>query len=424
MGYNIFLKGDSFDHDGWVEDLGQLDLNISSMGRQFAGMLAEDGIEEMWLHPCGGIRGITVRKREDGAELSLPAGVAEADFLLAGTLIRAAANRGAVVEDEEGDILTGSDEQMRELGAKYRRFFWSAICHGLADGESFLPIGGMLNLRIDPSERGDARWDELEQKQLAKMERYEEAFVASLMQGNFGGVQKVVSNYHHLPTLLSTEADMVILNGEHGDITEGVPVPMERFCEILEGRVEDLGAWKFVAAIDFSNEPELVAKLKSAPRSLPLPTGVAAPSSGESKAGELTGNDWMFLAKMAVFCPFLVASADGKVDRKESVAIANLLKEHQSCPYPVVAKILGIAHHSLEMIASELQSEAMPALMYLALLKSVLEKFPEEEAAQIRSGFLTIATAVAKSSSGLFGFGPKISKKEQAVLDLLQSVLA
>ena len=51
MGYSIYLKGESFDHDGWVEDLGDCGLDISPMGSQFAELLAEHQPEEMWLHP-------------------------------------------------------------------------------------------------------------------------------------------------------------------------------------------------------------------------------------------------------------------------------------------------------------------------------------------------------------------------------------
>lgn len=272
MGYSIYLKGESFDHDGWVDDLGDCGLDISPMGSQFAELLAEHQPEEMWLHPRGGVRGVTVRRAGEGAELSLPVGVSEADFLLSGVLVRAAVARGAVAEDEEGQILTGTDDEMRTLGMKYRQFFWSSLWHGLAEGESILPVGGLLHLKIDPSERGDARWDELEHKQLAKMARYQEAFIPSLMQVRKDGVEMILSNYHHLPILLSTQAEWVATNGEHGNITDGVPVPAERFCEILADRVENLGSWIYVPAIDFTAEPELAGKLKAA-------AGVAMPPS-------------------------------------------------------------------------------------------------------------------------------------------------
>lgn len=433
MGYSIFLKGESFDHDGWVGDLYGCGLDISPMGTQLAGLLAEEQMEEMWLHPRGGMRGVTVRRSSDGAELSLPMGVAEADFLLTGVLVRAAMARGAVAEDEEGQILTGTEEEMRSLGMKYRQFFWSAVWHNLAEGESILPVGGLLHVKIDPSERGGGNWDELERKQLAKMGRYEEAFVASLMQGEFAGVKKIFSNYHHLPTLLTDQAEWVLMNGEHGDITEGIPIPTGRFLEILNDRVECLGNWTYVPAIDFTAEPELAKNLKAAAgggtdRTLPMPGIVKPPeiptqAQAGSPKGELTGEDWMFLAKMSVVCAYMVAGADGKVDKKEFETIGRLLQNHRSCPYPVVSKILGIAFASLEHIGKELQEEEVPTMVYFALLIGTLKKFPEEEAAQIRSGFFMIAKAVAESSGGRFGFGPKISKSEKKVLDFIQSAL-
>ncbi|HEX7260194.1 MAG TPA: hypothetical protein VF258_00100 [Luteolibacter sp.] len=433
MGYSIFLKGESFDHDGWMSDLGECDLGISAMGSQLAELLADEQVDEMWLHPQGGMRGVTVRRSNNGAELSLPAGVAEADFLLTGKLIRAAVARGAVAEDEEGRILTGSDEEMRTLGMEYRQFFWSTLSHTLTKGENTLPVGGLLQVKVDPSERDEERWDELERKQLAKMARYEEAYVASLMQGEFAGVKKILSNYHHLPTLLTTQAEWVVMHGEHGDITDGIPIPAERFREILSDRVECLGDWTYVPKIDFAAEPELVKKLKAAVggssvRIPPLP-GIANPPEIPTQAqagvsqGELTGADWMLLAKMAVVCGYMVAGADGKVDKKEFETIGHLLRNHQSCPYPVVSKILGIAYASREHIGKELQEEEMPGMVYFAMLLGVLEKFPEEEAAQIRSGFFMIAKAVAESSGGRFGFGPKISKSEQKVLDFIKSAL-
>ena len=430
MGYSIYLTGESFDHDGWVEDLGKCDLDLSPMGSQFAEILAEEPPEEMWLHPRGGVRGVTVRRAGEGAELSLPVGVSEADFLLTGVLVRTAVARGAVAEDEEGEILTGTDDEMRTLGLKYRQFFWSVIWQQLAEGESILPVGGLLHLRIDPSERGDARWDELESKQLEKMGRYQEAYIPSLMQAKKDGVEMILSNYHHLPTLLSSQAEWVTLHGDNGNITEFVPIPAGLFREILADRVENLGSWIYVPAIDFTAEPELVGKLRAAAGvaptpSLPLPTGIAKPpaETAASSTSELTGADWILLAKMAILCSFMVAGADGVVDRKEIATIQNLLQGQQSCANPALAKILGIARLSWDQIAKELQEEALPPLFYFALLMSVLEKFPDHEAAQIKAGFLTISQAIAESSGGFFGFGSKVSKKEQGVLDFLKSAL-
>ncbi|MEO7098584.1 MAG: hypothetical protein ABI162_04425 [Luteolibacter sp.] len=427
MGYSIFLRGESFEHDGWVQDLGSCGLDISPMGTQFAEILAEHRPEEIWLHPRGGVRGVTVKRSGEGAELSLPTGVSEADFLLTGVLIRAAMARGAVAEDEEGRILTGTDEEMRTLGMEYRQFFWSAIYHQLAEGESILPVGGLLHLKIDPSERGDGRWDALERLQLDKMGRYQESFIASLMQVKMNGVGKVISNYHHLPTLLSTEAEYYTMMGEHGDITGGLPLPVGRFCELLGDRVESLGSWRFVPAIDFTREPELAAKLKAAAgeagvRSLPVPPGVL--KSPPTQSNDLTGEDWMLLAKMAVLCLYLVAGADGSVDRKEIAAIRNLLANTQSFPHPVLAKIMGIARTSLEHIAQQLQEEGLPPMIHFALLLGVLRKFPEDEAAHIKAGFLASANAVAEASGGFFGFGSKVSKREKEVLDFLKGILS
>lgn len=130
----------------------------------------------------------------------------------------------------------------------------------------------------------------------------------------------------------------------------------------------------------------------------------------------------MLLAKMAILCTYMVAEADGAVDRKEIASIQNLLHSHQSSPNPVLAKILGIDRGSLDHIARQLQEEALPPLFHFPLLMAVLKKFPDHEAAQIKAGFLTIAQVVAESSGGLFGFGSKVSKKE--VLDSLKSALA
>lgn len=132
----------------------------------------------------------------------------------------------------------------------------------------------------------------------------------------------------------------------------------------------------------------------------------------------------MFLAKMAILCTYMVAGADGSVDRKEIATIQNLLQSHQSCPNPVLAKILGIASGSLHHIARQLQEEALPPLFQFALLTGVLQKFPDHESAQIKAGFLTIAQAIAESSGGFFSFGSKVSKSEKEVLDFLKSALA
>jgi hypothetical protein len=75
MGYSIFLKSESFNHDGWVQNLDSYGLDISPMGSQLAMILAEHNEDEIWLHPRGGVRGVTVKFGGEGAELSLPSGV-------------------------------------------------------------------------------------------------------------------------------------------------------------------------------------------------------------------------------------------------------------------------------------------------------------------------------------------------------------
>ena len=108
-----------------------------------------------------------------------------------------------------------------------------------------------------------------------------------------------------------------------------------------------------------------------------------------------------------------VAWADGDVDEKERAAIleaAGKVGVEEGSPG---ADLLN------EWLKFKPDREVLQVWKeYVGALSRTL---PAEESVALRAALLTLSRAVARASGGVLGFGSKVSKAEQAVLDELQS---
>jgi hypothetical protein len=118
------------------------------------------------------------------------------------------------------------------------------------------------------------------------------------------------------------------------------------------------------------------------------------------------------IAIMALTPLVEVAWADGKLDRRERVAILKAAEEYGLEPTDV----------SYAMLEERLREQPEPELIrtwkaYIHELRSTLDK---ESNAALRSEIIARTRSVAEASGGLLGLGTKVSPRELQVLDELE----
>ena len=112
---------------------------------------------------------------------------------------------------------------------------------------------------------------------------------------------------------------------------------------------------------------------------------------------------------------FLVAASDGKVDKKEVVAFANLLSDPNKITNPLLIRIItNVINNTREMLA-DMATRKLDFVGELTKLGSVVDNnMPEAEANAFKVSLLSMAVEIAGASGGFLGFGSKISKEEKA----------
>lgn len=157
----------------------------------------------------------------------------------------------------------------------------------------------------------------------------------------------------------------------------------------------------------------------------------AQPTSMSGFSG-FSSDEWANLrdAPLAVF--FMVASADGKIDKKEVNAFGELFKESGKYPSILMQRVMSeltpSAPQGQELLADFLtrfSGGKFNAAQYFAGINTLLSKNTEEAPAEaFKKDLIAFGTAVASSSGGGFlGFGSKISKEEKGVLGVIETLL-
>jgi hypothetical protein len=119
------------------------------------------------------------------------------------------------------------------------------------------------------------------------------------------------------------------------------------------------------------------------------------------------------LAALGLIPMVAVAWADGRIAPNEySVALK-------------AAATMGVPQgsQSFALLEKWLQTRPSPGIVsaWKAYVKALVKTWPPERARTIKRAILGRATSVAQSAGGILGLGNKVSAKEQAVLDDLES---
>lgn len=147
--------------------------------------------------------------------------------------------------------------------------------------------------------------------------------------------------------------------------------------------------------------------------------------ASNAPSGELIDSELSILsyAPMVVF--FIVASADGSIDKKEINAFRKALVKGIMTDSETLLKVAVLAVSEFETMITQLLNKEVNVQQTLLEITSIINtRLPEDEANQFKKGLLDLGVSVASASGGFLGmFGSKIDKHEKQALDALKAIL-
>jgi hypothetical protein len=114
---------------------------------------------------------------------------------------------------------------------------------------------------------------------------------------------------------------------------------------------------------------------------------------------------------------FLVAAADGKVDKKELIEFVKLLAEPEKFNNPLLNRIITNVINDIPSAIASMAQQQIDYIDELGKLKTIIDnKLSSEEANAFKVALLLVGKGIAEASGGFLGFGSKISKEEKIAL--------
>jgi tellurite resistance protein len=114
---------------------------------------------------------------------------------------------------------------------------------------------------------------------------------------------------------------------------------------------------------------------------------------------------------------FIVAAADGKVDKKELLAFIEILSDSEKYPNALLNRILANLINEVTSIISGMADKDLNYIEELCNLRRVIDgNLSPEDAIAFKMSLLIISKEIAEASGGFFGIGNKISKEEKAAI--------
>lgn len=133
---------------------------------------------------------------------------------------------------------------------------------------------------------------------------------------------------------------------------------------------------------------------------------------------DFSEDDFAVIVKSPLLIFFLVALADGRVDKKEILAFADMLSDATLQSDPLFNRIItNIAHDMQNMIYTLLQGDDDP-IEELKKVREIIDRMmPLQDANNFKMKLLYLGKKIAEASGGgFFGLGNKISKEERTAL--------
>ena len=128
-------------------------------------------------------------------------------------------------------------------------------------------------------------------------------------------------------------------------------------------------------------------------------------------------DDYQKLKNAPYLIFFLVAAADGKVDKKEMKEFIKVLSNPELLKNTLMNKIITDTISRAGEYITEVASGETDFIQELSSLKEIVESnLTESEANDFKLSLFMLGKYIAEASGGFFGFGSKISKEEKAAL--------
>ncbi len=244
-----------------------------------------------------------------------------------------------------------------------------------------------------------------------------------------------------VPTALSTQAAFIALTHQDPDSPDGdrtqTVLTFDDFVEIAGDSLTWLGdgvaltppytgeQWQALVAAaqekktDFFDHPEL---LRDAQETAPK----ADSETGEDSFG-IPEEHWNIVAHSVVATFLTIATADGKVDKKEVTEFQKKIVEgavgmsgSEIMPRAMMQAAIGFD----ERLKDLTQRNGTEIAHLVAGAREIVSRYAgEDQAAGFSHALYEMAESIASASGGFLGFGSKIDKDERMVLDGLKRLL-
>lgn len=151
--------------------------------------------------------------------------------------------------------------------------------------------------------------------------------------------------------------------------------------------------------------------------------GDSALSSGEENTA-FSPEEFASLKLSPFLVFFIVAAADGKVDKNEINAFARILMEAGKLGNALFNRIVTNVIDEVPRLLQEASSQGLNFLEELGRIRGLLEeRLCAEDASAYKKTLMQLGREIAEASGGFLGIGNKVSKEEKAALALLSICL-
>ncbi|MEM8593344.1 MAG: hypothetical protein AAGF06_00810 [Pseudomonadota bacterium] len=316
---------------------------------------------------------------------------------------------------------------MKEM-VKTAGFFAAHALWSVSDCEGFTPIMGTLNAE------GEQTLGRLvgETKDVLRMAK---SIYAKLADNDHGGAF-VQDGYANLDT---GRIDAVVVNVmfkqdeskrvqflipyRRFDHAQGFAVHRVKISD-LQGFESDDQQWMIEMFFEgLESHPEGGKIWSDQYEDQPLTESTQSSASSESVI-ELTASDFEVLQRVPFVVFFLVAGADGEVDKKEIVKFMKIMAGKTSFEHPLLNQIIETVRDDMEEMSMSMQKEGVNYLEELEAVRAIVDRsLTPEQANAFKISLFKLGQQIAEASGGLFGFGAKIGKEEEMVLRVIAGTL-
>lgn len=132
---------------------------------------------------------------------------------------------------------------------------------------------------------------------------------------------------------------------------------------------------------------------------------------------DLTPDEFETLKQSLCLVFFLVAAADGKVDKKEVTSFLTLLVDSGKFSDPLLNRLITNVVRELPTMIAVMASGQVDYIGELGKVRRIVDaRLPAARAQEFKLALLSVGVEIASASGGFLGFGSKISKDEKKAL--------